>query len=60
MIRTTTALRKATRRLPILALAPVVIIPFSRHFENERPTLRSLLGGAIAVTGVIGLRFSLN
>jgi len=46
--------------LPILALAPVVIIPFSRHFENERPTLRSLLGGAIAVTGVICLRFSLK
>jgi drug/metabolite transporter (DMT)-like permease len=45
--------------LPILALAPVVIIPFSRHFENERPTRRSIFGGAIAVAGVIGLRFSL-
>jgi drug/metabolite transporter (DMT)-like permease len=46
--------------LPIIALAPVMIIPFSRHFENEKPTLRSLLGGLIAVAGVIGLRFSLN
>ena len=46
--------------LPILALAPVVIIPFSRHFENERPTLRSLIGGLLAVAGVIGLRFSLK
>lgn len=46
--------------LPILALAPVVIIPFSRHFENERPTLRSLIGGVIAVAGVVGLRFSLK
>ena len=46
--------------LPIIALAPVVIIPFSRRFENEKPTLRSLIGGAIAVAGVIGLRFSLE
>jgi drug/metabolite transporter (DMT)-like permease len=46
--------------LPILVLAPVVIIPFSRHFENERPTLRSLIGGLLAVAGVIGLRFSLK
>ena len=45
--------------LPIIALAPVMIIPFSRRFENEKPTLRSLLGGLIAVAGVIGLRFSL-
>jgi hypothetical protein len=37
-----------------------MIIPFSRHFENEKPTLRSLLGGLIAVAGVIGLRFSLR
>jgi drug/metabolite transporter (DMT)-like permease len=46
--------------LPILALAPVVIIPFSRRFENERPTIRSLIGGTIAVAGVVGLRFSLK
>ena len=46
--------------LPIIALAPVMIIPFSRHFENEKPTLRSLIGGLIAVAGVVGLRFSLK
>lgn len=46
--------------LPILALAPVVIIPFSRRFENEKPTIRSLIGGLIAVAGVVGLRFSLK
>src|SRR5688572_3430935 len=46
--------------LPIIALAPVMIIPFSRRFENEKPTLRSLLGGLIAVAGVIALRFSLE
>ena len=46
--------------LPIIALAPVMIIPFSRRFENEKPTLRSLIGGLIAVAGVVGLRFSLK
>ncbi len=37
--------------LPILALTPVVIIPFSRFLEGERPTRRSLLGGLLAVLG---------
>ena len=46
--------------LPIIALSPLTIIPFSRRFENETPTLRSLIGGAIAVGGVVGLRFSLK
>jgi drug/metabolite transporter (DMT)-like permease len=46
--------------LPIIALSPLTIIPFSRRFENEKPTLRSLIGGAIAVAGVVGLRFSLK
>lgn len=46
--------------MPVIALTPLVIIPFSRMFEGERPTRRSLLGGAIAVLGVVGLRLSLN
>ncbi len=46
--------------LPIIALAPLTIIPFSRRFENEKPTVRSLIGGGIAVAGVVGLRFSLK
>ena len=46
--------------LPIIALAPLTIIPFSKRFEGEQPTARSLIGGAIAVAGVIGLRFSLK
>lgn len=45
--------------LPIVALTPLAIIPLSRIFEGERPTWRSLLGGAIAVLGVVGLRISL-
>jgi drug/metabolite transporter (DMT)-like permease len=46
--------------LPIIALSPLIIIPFARRFENEKPTARSLIGGAIAVAGVVGLRFSLK
>lgn len=41
--------------LPIVATTPLVAIPFSRLLENERPTLRSILGGVLAVLGVIGL-----
>jgi drug/metabolite transporter (DMT)-like permease len=39
--------------LPIVALTPLVIIPFSMWFEGERPSGRSLLGGVIAVAGAI-------
>jgi drug/metabolite transporter (DMT)-like permease len=41
--------------LPIVALTPLMIIPFSWHLEGERPSRRSLLGGVVAVAGVIGL-----
>ncbi len=39
--------------LPIVAITPIVIIPFSRYVEGERPTVRSLLGGAVAVAGAV-------
>jgi drug/metabolite transporter (DMT)-like permease len=39
--------------LPIVALTPLVIIPFSRYVEGERPTKRSLVGGLVAVAGVV-------
>jgi drug/metabolite transporter (DMT)-like permease len=42
----------------ILAITPILIIPFARIMEDERPTLHSLVGGAIAVAGVIALAFS--
>jgi drug/metabolite transporter (DMT)-like permease len=45
--------------LPIVALTPLTIIPFSQRFENEKASARSLIGGIIAVAGVIGLRMSL-
>jgi drug/metabolite transporter (DMT)-like permease len=38
--------------LPIVALTPLVIIPFSRYVEGEQPRKRSLAGGLIAVVGV--------
>jgi drug/metabolite transporter (DMT)-like permease len=41
--------------LAIVAMTPVVIIPFAWVFESERPNARSLLGGLVAVAGVIGL-----
>ena len=41
--------------LPIVAITPLVIIPFSRYVEGERPTRRSLVGGVIAVIGAAAL-----
>jgi drug/metabolite transporter (DMT)-like permease len=41
--------------LPIVAITPLVIIPFSYHLEGERPTVRSLAGGAMAVFGAAAL-----
>ncbi len=37
----------------IIAVAPIIVIPMSMAMEGERPTLRSLFGGAVAVGGVI-------
>jgi drug/metabolite transporter (DMT)-like permease len=41
--------------LPIVALTPLVVIPFVRVMEGERPTARSLVGSAIAVVGAAAL-----
>jgi drug/metabolite transporter (DMT)-like permease len=41
--------------LAIVALTPIVVIPFAYVLEKERPTLHSLIGGIIGVAGVIGL-----
>lgn len=41
--------------LPIVATTPLVIVPLSFWIEGDRPTVRSLLGGAIAVVGVVAL-----
>jgi drug/metabolite transporter (DMT)-like permease len=44
--------------LSIIAITPIVVIPFTVAFENERPGLHSLAGAVIAVTGVVGLVLS--
>lgn len=41
--------------LAIVATTPLVVIPFTMKFENERPTYQSVLGGLIAVIGVVFL-----
>jgi drug/metabolite transporter (DMT)-like permease len=41
--------------LPIVATTPLVIIPLTYWLEGDRPTLRSILGGTLAVIGVIAL-----
>jgi drug/metabolite transporter (DMT)-like permease len=41
--------------LPITAMTPLLVIPFTYWFEGDRPSPRSLAGGAAAVLGVIGL-----
>ena len=44
--------------LPIVAITPLIIIPFSYHIEGERPTVRSLAGGAVAVVGAAALAWA--
>jgi drug/metabolite transporter (DMT)-like permease len=41
--------------LPIVALCPIAIIPLSWWLEGDRPTPRSLAGGAVAVACAIAL-----
>jgi drug/metabolite transporter (DMT)-like permease len=41
--------------LPITAMAPLVVIPFTYVFEGDRPGWRSIAGAVVAVAGVAGL-----
>ena len=41
--------------LPIIAATPLVVIPMAIAMGEEKPTLRSLIGGLIAVGGVVGM-----
>lgn len=41
--------------LPVVAMVPLAVIPLACWLEQERPTLRSLIGGMLAVAGVVGL-----
>jgi drug/metabolite transporter (DMT)-like permease len=44
--------------MSVVALTPLTVIPFARVFENEKITVRALLGGALAVVGVVGLTWT--
>ena len=44
--------------LAVIATTPIVVIPFAFFFEGERPTAKSILGGIIAVSGVVVLTLS--
>ncbi len=43
--------------LSIVATTPLVVIPFTMLLDGERPTLRSLVGGAVAVLGAAALAY---
>ena len=43
--------------LAIVATTPLVVIPFSMVLDGERPTVRSLVGGAVAVLGAAALAY---
>jgi drug/metabolite transporter (DMT)-like permease len=41
--------------LPVVAVTPLVVIPFARFTEGDRPSFRSLAGAFVAVFGVVVL-----
>lgn len=41
--------------LPITAMTPLLVIPFTYWLDGDRPGWRSLVGGVAAVVGVVGL-----
>ena len=41
--------------LPIVATTPLVVIPLTYRLEGDRPGVKSLVGGVVAVAGVAGL-----
>ena len=43
--------------LSIVATTPLVVIPFTMLLDGERPTVRSLVGGAVAVLGAVALAY---
>jgi drug/metabolite transporter (DMT)-like permease len=44
--------------LPIVATTPLVVMPLAHYLEGDRITWRTVMGGVLAVGGVIGMTFS--
>ena len=44
--------------MAIVATSPIILIPLAFVFEKDRPTILSVIGGAFAVAGVIGMALS--
>jgi drug/metabolite transporter (DMT)-like permease len=44
--------------LPIVAITPLVVIPFAAMLEHEPIEPRSIIGGVVAVIGAVGLALS--
>ena len=44
--------------LPIIATTPLLVIPLAHFLEGDRITKRAVIGGVVAVAGVIGLTLS--
>jgi len=44
--------------MAIVATSPIILIPLALIFEKDKPTIVSVLGGIIAVSGVIGMALS--
>ncbi len=43
--------------MPIVALTPLLVVPFAYFIEHERPSARSLAGGAVAVAATATLAY---
>ena len=41
--------------MPVIALTPLIVVPLAYLLERERPSVRSLLGGAVAVVAAATL-----
>lgn len=41
--------------MPVIALTPLMVVPLAYFLEHERPGVRSLLGGAVAVAAAVAL-----
>lgn len=48
-------MEKTSIVLPIVATTPLVVMPLAHYWEGDRITWRTLLGGVLAVAGVVGL-----